>query len=506
MNAHVEQLDLRTLLTALSDGVITDGQWAQLETLLQRDGDAQQQYLDAITHEALLQREFTGAASRGLSEAKPRIKGVQRSGFRVQVTALALAAAVAIAVTAWFIWPAASNPQSAIRHSQYIAPVATVIDAHGDLLFGDTVAYPGRDYPAGPVALDAGAAEFMLAGGTMVQLHGPARLDVRDPMHVSLTAGSASFRCPDGVDGFTVITPRAEIVDLGTAFASMVEPGGGESIMVLDGRVRITARAGAGDSVTLEAGQRVSISAAGRIVPSNTPLPSKDDKLLAWLRADAIEANGTEQAIARWPDQSAHQHDALLDGAAPTRMLDDAAGFPFVRFVDDQRLLAPDLLDNRSVGDLTIIAVYRTAASDDHLRGVGLGRLETYEDKRLSRHINLSTDGTLRFDGSNIADGYQREHPTGWFVRVVTLDDGVFTEHYNGAPALGPTPARRGQTVDDLYLGAVLKPFSEAAPFDLAEVIIYDAALTPTQRRWIEKQLIERYELDRSTTHTRRIP
>jgi hypothetical protein len=72
----------------------------------------------------------------------------------------------------------------------------------------------------------------------------------------------------------------------------------------------------------------------------------------------------------------------------------------------------------------------------------------------------------------------------------------MFSEYFNGQVALSPTLHPGIQPEDDFYLGALLRPFPEARPFDLAEVIVYSAALTDAQRRTIERTLAHRYGID----------
>jgi hypothetical protein len=122
---------------------------------------------------------------------------------------------------------------------------------------------PGERVPGGPLKLTRGLAKLAMDGsGVQVVLEGPADLVVESDGRVRLTRGRLSADVPPAGRGFTVATPAAEVVDLGTAFGVSVDASGRTDAVVFQGRVTLAATSNdAGPAKTLGAG------AAARVQP-----------------------------------------------------------------------------------------------------------------------------------------------------------------------------------------------------------------------------------------------
>jgi hypothetical protein len=88
------------------------------------------------------------------------------------------------------------------------------------------------------LTLREGCAELTLANGVRLILEAPVTLDLSDTRRVVLKSGSLVATVPRQAQGFTVITPSSEVVDLGTAFGVSVDKGGGSEVCVLEGTVK----------------------------------------------------------------------------------------------------------------------------------------------------------------------------------------------------------------------------------------------------------------------------
>jgi hypothetical protein len=79
-------------------------------------------------------------------------------------------------------------------------------------------ARPGATLRAGGYELRAGLVEFTYASGAVVIIESPAQFELRGASAVGLHSGKLSARVPEAAVGFTVETPSASVIDLGTEF------------------------------------------------------------------------------------------------------------------------------------------------------------------------------------------------------------------------------------------------------------------------------------------------
>ncbi len=124
----------------------------------------------------------------------------------------------------------------------------------------------GADLGNEMLEITSGTAELTLSGGTRVMVEGPARLKAESPGRLRLDQGRLMANVPEQAIGFTVETPSAAVIDLGTEFGVDVDRSGRTEVHTLRGRVAVhPLAAGAENSrgVTVSAGQAVRISAAG---------------------------------------------------------------------------------------------------------------------------------------------------------------------------------------------------------------------------------------------------
>src|SRR5262249_4116694 len=97
---------------------------------------------------------------------------------------------------------------------------------------------PGREMPPGKtLRLERGLAEVAFDRGARVILQGPAGLELLSPNSARLLYGTLTARVPPSAGGFTVLSPRGKVVDLGTEFGLSVVPGGPTTVTVFKGLV-----------------------------------------------------------------------------------------------------------------------------------------------------------------------------------------------------------------------------------------------------------------------------
>jgi hypothetical protein len=125
----------------------------------------------------------------------------------------------------------------------------------------------GQRFGAGQrLQLRSGLAEIVFCAGARVLLQGPAILDLEGPGTGSLQAGRLTASVPPEAAGFTLRTPHATAVDLGTEFGLIVEEGGQCEIHTFVGRVQVRCRGTTEGPVErgLVAGQALRISPSAK--------------------------------------------------------------------------------------------------------------------------------------------------------------------------------------------------------------------------------------------------
>ncbi len=84
-----------------------------------------------------------------------------------------------------------------------------------------------------------GRVEMALAGGARVWVDGPAEFEPQSGDRIRLQRGKLSAQVPLTGRGFTVATPLAEVIDLGTEFGVEVDSRGSTELHVIRGQVEV---------------------------------------------------------------------------------------------------------------------------------------------------------------------------------------------------------------------------------------------------------------------------
>lgn len=235
-----------TLLTALLEGDLKADDHAALCEQLHDDADLRRRTVRLMIVDAMLADAYPAAEpAPSLSTHLPKTHA-PATGFRFPLrTAVALAAMIALVVTAWFILrpepsPSRQPPAASQNVQPADTPITTVVSASGTVVIGDALAHAGSDHPAGLITLGSGSARFILTSGVDVQLHGATQLIIHDPMHATLKQGTVTFTCPPSAVGYTVnLSGGRKVVDLGTRFQVTYDLDGAPRTTVFEGRVEI---------------------------------------------------------------------------------------------------------------------------------------------------------------------------------------------------------------------------------------------------------------------------
>ena len=88
--------------------------------------------------------------------------------------------------------------------------------------------------------LDAGTVALRFGHDALVTVEGPADVTPRSAMRLNATKGRVTVRVGSETRGFTVETPRAEVVDLGTEFGLEINETGRTDVVVFQGAIDLS--------------------------------------------------------------------------------------------------------------------------------------------------------------------------------------------------------------------------------------------------------------------------
>lgn len=221
---------LAELSEKLRHNALPDAEVAELELMLAEVPGAR----EAFASLAMLTAELHHVQGRLALPQIPVQDGEVHQRFRGWGTLTALAASVAlVSFLSWRLQLPSHNradqsappDQGANAVPRASRPVGeamvTVIRSSGAVLFARGLAATANDgdpLSAGRYDLRAGLMEVAYPSGVEVLIESPATFELRGTNTVRLSEGRLSARVPKNAVGFTVETPAASVVDLGTEF------------------------------------------------------------------------------------------------------------------------------------------------------------------------------------------------------------------------------------------------------------------------------------------------
>ena len=138
------------------------------------------------------------------------------------------------------------------------------------------------DLPTGPLRLESGVAEFTFVSGATAVVEGPAVFEPLSRQRLSITSGRVVGRCPTKQARLTIVTPSAEVIDLGTEFGVAVGDNNNTQVAVMQGEVNFVA------AEQVRRMKSAAVDARGKAEPANYVI--KDLSKLARVIPDLTEA------------------------------------------------------------------------------------------------------------------------------------------------------------------------------------------------------------------------
>ena len=248
--------DLDQLLARLVDGDAMADDLAALGKLLDGNPEAQRRYVHYLDlHQELLARAEssvpTNSPVRGRGEL---LDDTNRSSVpRTKVAVLVALAACLLLALGLLIgrWTKPTPEDSDYAHQgedipSFVQPdeeaddgVAVLTRAVDVEWLGDDPPHAGGILSPGELKLAGGLIQVEFYNGVQLLVEGPADLEIQSVASVICREGRLRSLVPPNATGFSVLTPKFELVDLGTEFAVDVASDGRADVHVFDGEVEL---------------------------------------------------------------------------------------------------------------------------------------------------------------------------------------------------------------------------------------------------------------------------
>jgi hypothetical protein len=293
---YPERGELTALLHALCEETITPEQVARLEAIVLARPEAEADYIRAMSLHADLVRHV-----RGLPQPvtpAPRARGrVVRA-----VLALAALAAGVLLVHGLLHRPRPDMPPAPTPAAEPTDDsVAVLLQTHrAEWDAAGMVPRPGAPLRPGRLVLRSGSAQIEFYSGATVVLTGPADLKLVSRSEAYCAGGKLRATVPAAAQGFTVRSPKFDLVDRSTEFG--LDVGDRTEVHVFQGKVDLydPAARKKGPRTELTTGQGVSLDgAAGR-----RPIPTNPAAFLTAGELAARTEAEIEQRRREWTDAS----------------------------------------------------------------------------------------------------------------------------------------------------------------------------------------------------------
>ncbi|WP_193211399.1 FecR domain-containing protein [Luteolibacter marinus] len=248
---------LEQLFQDLEDGAISAEDHAWLMDLLRHDPEVREAYcLDhmVLAHGLHELAEFWGSEREqpGVEPVEERRRRSWRTSFFAAAALVALLAVAGSLITI---------------HSRRLPPSTVTAGVQSAWRFeSGGLGEDGSFLPSTRVQVEHGTVEIMTRHRSRMVVEGPAIIEIHNPVLVSLLRGKGWFDVAEDDIGFTVLTERARVVDLGTRFG-VASSRASDRVQVDSGKVRVESRFPGVPSRELGVGEAAETDPVGRSKP-----------------------------------------------------------------------------------------------------------------------------------------------------------------------------------------------------------------------------------------------
>ena len=342
------------------------------------------------------------------------------------------------------------------------------------------------------------------AGGVWT---GPVELDTQINSKISLSQVAAPVFTPAAG---TYTSAQSVTITSATPGASIVYTTDGSTPTESNGSVTHGTLLSNGGSVSVSTSTILNAIAFGPgpdspDVSATYAINSVTTGLLLWLRADSIAGPGP---VSTWLDQSGNGNNVSQStgGSQPTLVTDSTVlnGLPMVHFNGSSQYLLGNTTSLFQPTNITVIAVYRLATGGHYPRIIGQPYAASgWNPPWVSWYLTAGLDGTGQ-PQAGIGVGNTYDLITGntsylgaFGVLAMTYDGQDETLYLNGIsqgvlPVTGPIPYNGA---NNFYIGSDPNNGNDYFDGDMAELIVYDHALSAAEMNTVNAYLNYKYNL-----------
>lgn len=243
------------------------------------------------------------------------------------------------------------------RKAESIGHVAGLMDPEWPegatpLSFGDQITSGQR------LQIQSGIVELLLTNGAKVTIEGPAEYEASTALQSTVLEGKIAAAAPRVARGLTILTPTAELIDIGTQFGVVVEESGESELHVFEGDVVARSRFADKGSAMVHAGkdqamrfnsfshepERIQARNGDfvRYIPPKQSLDSlpalpSTTRLALWYAADMCSGFADGERVNCWQDLLIGDNDFAdnawqFDETRRPTFIHDGEGRPALRF------------------------------------------------------------------------------------------------------------------------------------------------------------------------------
>ena len=337
-----------TLTNALCEGAITEQELQELELLLETDPNAKEFYIDFININAEISW-LISAKQHSAMDLGPRspvdslVAPPNRSpilGFLgnfadflnhhspISYMLLVVLFTATLTVSTYLL--SARQSGKAAAEPEFIAKITVTKDCQ----WSTAISPPAEEMllQAGrQLQLEKGIAQITYSNGAVVLLEGPVSFTVGSPNSGFLSQGKLTAQAnTEKSRQFTILTPDARFVDLGTEFGVMIDDNGRAEVAIFSGKVHAEAKLAdgrwdtpvalsEGEAVVCEGRKFIPFVAQRNNFPTLHPLPPPppDPSYLRWLEASR-EMQKRQDLVAYYDFQPDPNNPKVLVNRAPS--------------------------------------------------------------------------------------------------------------------------------------------------------------------------------------------
>ena len=315
-----EHDELQQLLDALCEESISLDQMRRLEEILLTNPQAEAYYVQYMSQFADLRRHFdklpATSSERGLSPVTSSGSISKRRNMMLRLTStgqflltrpslvLASAAAILLAFGLWRLEFSMHGPEEPDEPTDF--SVAVLLQAPGAHWYpSDLPPHAGAPLTPGWLHLESGLAQIEFYNGATVILEGPAEFQLVSRSEAYCSSGKLRALVPPQARGFTIRSPKLDLVDRGTEFGLQVgNPDSRTEVHVFEGKVELYdpgARIDQAPHRDLTTGEGIRLDVPGTL----EPIRPNSAAFQTAQQLDAKASSAARQSQERWLAASA---------------------------------------------------------------------------------------------------------------------------------------------------------------------------------------------------------